>query len=67
MKLARYIVNMYKIGKENLVRHIDITQYNKEQIKNKRYRVPGSGMCRKADINPYSWDWLKFVDEVYKK
>lgn len=65
IKLVRYLVKMYKIGKENLVRHIDITQYNEEAIKNKQY-WNRSGMCRKADIAPNFRDWLKFVDEVYK-
>lgn len=67
IKLTQYITSMYKIWKENLVRHIDITQYNKNQIRNKIYRTVWSGMCRKADINPYTRDRQKFIDEVYAK
>lgn len=66
VKLTRYLVSMYKIGKENLVRHIDITQYNESNIKNKIYWTPWAWYCRKADISPNDWDWLKFVEEVYK-
>lgn len=64
VKLTRYLVQMYKIGKENLVRHIDITQYDKWQIANKRYYA-GHWMCRKVDIDPKTRDRNKFINEVY--
>ena len=65
VKLTRYLMKQYKIDKSNLVRHIDITQYDQKQIKWKIY-YNGQGKCRKPDIAPGKRDRNKFLQEVFK-
>lgn len=65
VKLTKYLVWVFKIGKENLVRHIDITQYDKAQIKGKKYYA-GKGLCRKVDISPAARDRNKFLQQVWE-
>lgn len=64
--LSMEIISRWNIDPSNLARHIDITQYDKSQIANKRYYA-WWWKCRKVDIDPKTRDWNKFLKEVLKK